>query len=72
VDALHRRIIRNIRSRAKAKGIVITYLPDHAGIGRSSFFAFTAGKNSPTIRWLAKIADALDCDVADLLKKRSE
>lgn len=72
LDALHRRLVRNIRARAKERGIIITYLADHAGIGRSGFFSFMAGKNSPTLRWLAKIADALECDVTDLLRKRTE
>jgi DNA-binding Xre family transcriptional regulator len=65
-------VIRNIKAIARERGIMLTYLPDHAGVGRSTFFAFTAGKHSPTLSWLAKIADALDVDVADLLRKRGE
>ena len=66
MDAVHRRIARNIRARAKVKNILITHLPDRAGVGRSSFFNVMSGESSPTVRWLVKIAQALDCDMADL------
>ncbi len=69
MDAIHRRIARNIRARAKARDIMITHLPDRAGVGRSSFFMVMSGKTSPTVRWLAQVAAALDCDVADLITK---
>ncbi len=71
VDALHRRIARNIRVHAKAQDILITHLPDRAGVGRSSFFMVMKGRTSPTVRWLDQVAAALDCDVADLLAKAS-
>ena len=70
MDTIHRRIARNIRAPAKARGITLTHLPDRAGVGRSSFFNVMAGKSSPTVRWLSAIAHALDCDVADLTAKR--
>jgi hypothetical protein len=67
VDAIHRRLAQNIRERAKARHIAVTHLPDRADVGRTSFFAVLKGQTSPTVRWLSKIAKALDCDPADLL-----
>jgi hypothetical protein len=51
------------------RGILITHLPDRAGISRSTFFYVMKGKVSPTVRWLDQVASALACDVADLLAK---
>lgn len=70
MDELHRRIAANIRRIARAKKLVLTHLPDHAGVGRGHFFAVLAGERSPTIAWLAKIASALDVDVSDLVRPR--
>jgi len=69
-DAVHRRIARNIRARAEERGIPITHLPDRAGVSRSTMFGVLKGDVSPTVRWLKQLADALDCDVADLVAKR--
>jgi hypothetical protein len=69
VDAIHRRLVRNIRARARARGILITHLPDRAGLGRTNFFAVMNGKSSPTVRWVAQLARALACDPADLLAR---
>jgi len=33
-------------------------------------FGVLKGEVSPTVRWLKQLADALDCDVADLVAKR--
>jgi Cro/C1-type helix-turn-helix DNA-binding protein len=50
--------------------IPISHLPDHADVSRSHFWDVMAGKKSPTLAWLDKIARALDADVADLVGRR--
>lgn len=70
MDELHRRIAANIRRVARAKKILLTHLPDRAGVARGHFFAVIAGEGNPTIAWLAKIASALDVDVSDLVRPR--
>lgn len=67
VDELHRRVVRHIRERAKRGKIPVTHLPDRAGISRSHFFEVMAGRKSPTLKWLGKLAAALGVDAGDLV-----
>jgi transcriptional regulator with XRE-family HTH domain len=69
VDALHRRVIKRIRALAEAKGVALSHLPDRAAVARSHFWNVMAGKKSPTLKWLGKIATSLDGDVEDLVKR---
>lgn len=70
VDALHRRVARRIRALASDRGIVLSHLPDRAGVTRSHFWRVLQGDASPTLVWLQKIATALDSDVEDLVRRR--
>jgi hypothetical protein len=70
VDALQRRVVRKIREIADARSIPVTHLPDRAAVARSHFWNVMAGKKSPTLRWLEKIADALSVDAEELLARR--
>ena len=70
VDASHKRLAKNIRARAKELDLPLSHIPDRAGINRAHFWTVLNGTSSPTLKWIVKVADTLDCDAADLLAKR--
>lgn len=55
---------------AATRGITLSHLPDRAGVTRSHFWNVMAGKKSPTLQWLGKLAKALDVDVEDLVTRK--
>ena len=67
VDETHRQIAKKIRALARKRHITLTHLPDLAGVGPTQFFDLIAGRRSVTIRWLEKVAGALDVHVSELL-----
>lgn len=67
MDELHQRVVDRIRKLADERGIPITHLPERARVGRSHFFGVMAGTSSPTLSWLARIAEALEVDVEALV-----
>jgi transcriptional regulator with XRE-family HTH domain len=71
VDPLLQRVADNVRDIATAKGIALTHLPDRAGVARSYFWDVLGLRRNPTLKWLGKIADALDVDPAELVAKRA-
>lgn len=56
-----------IRAIAEKRQIPVTHLPDRAGVGRSHFWEVMAGRASPTLAWLEKVAAALDVDPGELV-----
>lgn len=56
-----------IRALAKRRRIPITLLAALAGVGEGHFWKVLKGASSPTVRWLKKIATALEVEVADLV-----
>lgn len=70
VDELHKRVTSRIRRTARERKIALTHLPDLAGVSRSHFWEVLGGKRSPTLQWLAKVAAALDVEVAELVAAR--
>lgn len=72
VDDLHQRLADNIRRITEELGIVLTHLPDRAGVSRAHFFNVLAGRKSPTLSWLAKVAAALGVDPLELLRPVQE
>lgn len=56
-----------VRSAAKARGIQLSHVPDLAGVTRSHFWDVLAGRKSPTVSWLTKVAGALGCEPSVLL-----
>jgi transcriptional regulator with XRE-family HTH domain len=66
VDALHRKLAKRIRSLMAAKGLSVNRLADFSGVGRGRMSELLAGKSSPTVRTLGRIADALEVNVRDL------
>ena len=69
MDDLHRRLVRKIKATAKKQRMPISHLPDHAGVARSHFWDVLAGRKSPTLAWVSKIAAALDVDGGDLVAR---
>jgi len=66
-DEVHKRLVINVRAAAKARGVQLTHVPDLAGVSRSHFWDVRAGRKSPTVAWLTKVAVALRCEPSDLL-----
>lgn len=64
---VHQRVVDRIRAIAEERGITVTHLPDRAAVGRSHFWDVMAGRSSPTLAWLVRVAEALDVDVGDLV-----
>lgn len=60
-------MVRRIRAAAKARHIPVTHLPDRAAVARSHFWDVMAGRRSPTLSWLERIAEPLGLDVGELL-----
>ena len=69
VDELHRRMVRRIKAAAKKRGMLLTHLPDRAAVSRSHFWDVLAGRKSPTLAWVSKIAAALEVDGSDLVSR---
>jgi hypothetical protein len=66
-DEVHRRLVTQVRAAAKARGVQLTHVPDLAGVSRSHFWDVLAGRKSPTVSWLNKVAVALRYEPSDLL-----
>src|ERR1043165_1248402 len=56
-----------VKAAAKARGVQLPHVPDLAGVSRSHFWDVLAGRKSPTVTWLTKIAIALHVEPAQLL-----
>lgn len=69
MDELHRRVVRHIREMAKARGLPVTHLADHAAVSRSHFWEVLGGRTSPTLLWLSKVARALGVDAEELVTR---
>lgn len=71
VDELHERVVGRIREIAAERRIPLSHLPDRAAVSRSHFWDVMAGRKSPTLYWLGRIADALGADPAELLERKA-
>ncbi len=67
MDAIHRHLATRIRQLARSRKMSMNRLADFAGLGRGYVSDVLAGKKSPTLRTLAKIAGALEVPVTELL-----
>jgi transcriptional regulator with XRE-family HTH domain len=67
VDRLHRRVAHRINQVRKAKKLSQNYLADFAGLSRAQMSRILNGQQSPTLRTLQKIAEALELDLRLLL-----
>lgn len=52
-----------------AKGWSVNRMADFSGVGRGRMSEILAGKSSPTVRTLGRIAEALGVEVTDLFDK---
>lgn len=68
VDPIQERLAANIRRLAEERSIALTHLPDRAGVGRSHFWGVLAGRHAPSLKWITKVATALDVDPVELLR----
>jgi transcriptional regulator with XRE-family HTH domain len=66
MDDIHRQLTSRIRDLTKKRGWSINKLADFADVGRGFLSDMLAGKKSPSVRTLAKLARALDVHVRDL------
>lgn len=64
---IHRVLARNIRALAKKKNVRLKHLADLAPTTRSQLFRVLRGETSPSLRWILKVADALDVEPWTLL-----
>jgi transcriptional regulator with XRE-family HTH domain len=67
MDDLHKLTVARIRAAARKKKWSANQLADFAGLGRGYLSELLAGKKSPTLRTLGKIAVALEVPVRTLL-----
>lgn len=67
MDELHRRVASRIREVAKAKKIPLSHVADRAAVSRTNVFDVLAGRKSPTLSFLKKVADALGVDTSELV-----
>jgi transcriptional regulator with XRE-family HTH domain len=67
VDELHRRLVRRVREFSRERKIPVSHLPDRAGVSRSHFWEVVGGRKSPTLKWLGKVAKALEVDPSALV-----
>jgi transcriptional regulator with XRE-family HTH domain len=69
VDDIHQALTKSLRSLMRRRGWSANRLGDLAGLTGSAVAAILRGEKSPTLRTLARLADALDVKVVDLLKE---
>lgn len=67
VDAYHRELAARIRQLLRKRNVSQNVLADLAGVGRGQMSAIINAQQSPTVRTLKKLADALDVDPGELL-----
>lgn len=68
MDELQRRLVNHVRELARKRGIPLSHVPDRSGLGRSHFFDVLAGRASPTLDWVAKIASVFEIDPVELFE----
>lgn len=67
VDATHANLAAQIRALAEARGIPLSHVADRAGVGRAHLYGVLAGRSSPSLTWIVKIAEVLGVEPAELL-----
>jgi transcriptional regulator with XRE-family HTH domain len=63
------RLERNIRRLVSKRSWPLERVALESGLSRSHFFYILAGRRTPSMATLKKIADALEIDVSELWKK---
>lgn len=67
LDAFHRQVSNRVLRLARERGWSLNQLADFAGIGRGHLSNILNTKQSPTLRTLKRLADALEARPKDLL-----
>lgn len=62
--------MENLKKYRKAKGLKQKELADIVGVTESSISQYESGKKNPSFEIALKLAEALDCELADLVSKR--
>ena len=65
---LRARVANRIRELASRRKLQIIELADRAEVSRAHLFAVLAGRKSPTLDFLNRLANALDYDPHELLR----
>ena len=69
--AIMRRLAENIAKRRKELGLTQAQVAERISMEKESLSRMEAGKITPSLHRLEKIATALDCPIADLLRDTS-
>ncbi len=69
MDAVHRHLTRKIDALRTAKGLSINRLADFAGVSRGYLSRVLKGQQSPSVKTLAKLAEALGVSVGELFER---
>ncbi len=69
LTGIQRRLAQRIKALALKRRILLSHLPDRAGVSQTHFWYVLKGVKSPTLAWLEKIAAALGIDAGDLLSR---
>ena len=64
--------MKAIRDISRKHRAALTHLPDLAGVSRSHFWDVLAGRKSPTLQWLSRIAQALEIGLPELFAMGTE
>jgi transcriptional regulator with XRE-family HTH domain len=67
VDAAHERLAERIRTLAVLRGIPLSHVADRATVGRAHLYDILAGRASPSLTWIVKIAAVLEVEPWELL-----
>jgi len=62
--------MENLKKFRKAKGLKQKELADIVGVSESSISQYESGKKTPSFEIALKLAEALDCESADLVSTR--
>ncbi len=68
-DSLHRGLADSIRRLARQRKVSLNKLADFAGISRSHLSRILKCESSPSLAIVARLAAALDVEVAELLTR---
>ena len=68
-EALQAALAENVRTLAEKRGVSLDVLADLAGVSRRQLYNMLSGEHDVTIGWLEKIADALEVEMPELLRR---
>lgn len=69
MDELHQRVASRIRELAETRGLALNHLADRAAVSRVHLYDVLAGRKSPTLKFLGKLAGTLEVDVSELVRR---